>query len=235
MNLDEPLRTISGALAGAEGRAVPIGSARWHVLFGDKQRPLLMPADAYRFQAQGLRYFVGNRLKALYAKTLLKANSLIPNAGFLPEFRLPRGRRSIFPCALPVREPSHSAIQIGTSGPYQKASMLLMSERGEALALAKVAMVPSADRMVTIEANWLKDLADLHNLTGQVPRLLAEGAALNGRRYLVTTLAPSTKITSAFTPAHARFLGAIGRARLDIMRRLAVSIWNRRLHSSSRT
>jgi hypothetical protein len=40
----------------------------------------------------------------------------------------------------------------------------------------------------------------------------------NGRRYLVTTLAPSTRTTQAFTPAHIRFLRALGRVRLDAVK-----------------
>lgn len=218
MNLEEPLRNISSALSEPGGRATPIGPGRWHVLFSGRQRPLLVPAERYRLQERCLRYFVGSGLKALYARTLLKLNSLVPTAGLLPEFRLPHPPRSGLPGALPIDEPAHAAIQIGTQGPYQKASVLLVSEEGEGLALAKVAMVPSADRMVGVEARWLKQLERLETLADQVPRLLAQGRALNGRRYLVTNLAPSTKATSAFTPAHARFLGALGRARQDTAR-----------------
>jgi hypothetical protein len=218
VNLEEPLLTISSALAEPPARSMPIGPGRWHVLFGGRQRPLLVPASRYHLQERCLQYFVGGGLKALYARTLLKLNALVPTAGLLPEFRLPPPPGSGLPCDLSLHEPSHAAIQIGTEGPYQKASMLLVSDGGDGLALAKVAMVPTADRMVGVEARWLKNLEQLGTLSGQVPRLLAEGRALNGRRYLVTDLAPSTQATSAFTPAHARFLGALGRTRVDTAR-----------------
>jgi hypothetical protein len=216
VNISEPLRTISSALATPDGCALPVvGHGRWHVLFGGRQRPLLMPAAARELQEQGLRYFVGDSWKAFYARSLLRMNALLPGAGLLPEFRLPRApRRFKSACSLPLSVPAHAAIQIGTSGPYQKASLLLMSEAAEPMALAKMAMVDTADPMVTAEAGWLRQLEDLRLLAGQVPRLVTEGAALNGRRYLVTTLAPSTRATSRFTAAHARFLGDLGRARL---------------------
>lgn len=218
MNIDEPLRAISSALVEPGGQELSIGSDRWHVLFGDRQRPLLMPVASYHFQKRCLPFFIGNRLKALYAQALLKANSLLPDAGLLPEFRLPRSRRGLKNFRFPSCRPSHAAIQIGTSGPYQKASVLLMSEDGDGLALAKVAMVPGADQMVAAEADWLRQLKKTRKLAGYVPQLLGEGKVLNGRRYLVTTLAPSTRTTNAFTSAHIRFLGILAHTRKDTMR-----------------
>jgi phosphotransferase family enzyme len=217
MKLDEPLRAIASALGEPNGRALPIGPGRWHVLFSGRPRPLLMPEAGYRFQKECLRYFVGNRPKALYAQALLKANTLFPGAGLLPEFRLPRSKRGASPCDLPIRRPSHAAIQIGSPGPYQKASLLMMSDHGHGLALAKLALVPTADHRVAAEADWLRVLKSIPKLADQVPGLLAEGATLNGRRYLVTTLSPSTDMTNEFTPAHLSFLNTLGRARLDTM------------------
>lgn len=217
MKLEESVHALSTTPAGPVRRVLPLWPQRWHVLFGGKQRTLWLPAGAYRFQTQCLRYFVANPLKALYAKTLLRMNALIPAAGMVPELRLPRAMRSVLSFELPVNGPWRAAIQIGTEGPYQKASVLFLSAHGEALALAKVAMAPSADPMVRAEARWLKELTDLRELSGQVPRLLAEGATLNGRRYLLTTLAPSTRQSSALTSAHLRFLEALGRARLNTL------------------
>lgn len=219
MNLDQPLHAISSALSDPDGQSPPIGPGRWHVLFGDRQRPLLMPAASYRLQKKCLEYFiVDNHLKSLCARALLKANSMMPHAGLLPEFRLPRARRATLPCELPFREPSIAVIQIGTSGPYQKASVLLMSERGQALAMAKIAMMRSADGRVTAEAGWLKRLAVVPKLAGRVPRLLAEGKLASGRRYLVCTLAPTMATINTFTPAHGRFLGVLGRTQLEVLK-----------------
>jgi hypothetical protein len=217
MKLDESMQPVLRRPVGPERRVLPLWPERWYVLFGDRQRPLWLQPGGYRFQTRCLRYFVSNPYKALYAKTLLAVNALVPGAGILPELRLPRAMRSILSFELPVSEPWHAAIQIGTAGPYQKASVLLTSARGEGLALAKVAMAQTADPMVKLEAGWLRELAGLRQLADQVPRLMAEGATLNGRRYLVTTLAPATRQSSALTSAHARFLEALGRARLDTL------------------
>jgi hypothetical protein len=213
--LDEPLRTLSGALAATDGRSLAAGERRWHVLFGARARPLLMPAEDYRLQARCLGYFVRGRLKAWYAKALLRANAALPRARLLPEFALPWARPEALACELPIGTPAHTAIQIGIVGPYQKASLLLVSAGGDGLALAKVAMVASADRMVAAEAAWLRALAPVAALAGQVPRLLGDGAAPNGRRYLVTSLAPSTATTTAFTPAHTGFLRALAGVRRE--------------------
>lgn len=216
MNLDQPLRVIASAVAEPGKPGLPIAPGRWHVLFGGRQRPLLMPTAAYRQQKQWLPFFVGGRSKSLYARTLLKLNSLLPAIGLLPEFQVQRAKDAGHDRETPAG--LQSVIQIGTTGPYQKASVLLISERGEGLALAKVALVPSADDMVVAEANWLREVARLDRFAGQVPQLLADGAVANGRRYLVTSLAPGTQVTTDFTPAHARFLGRLGRSRMEIMR-----------------
>jgi hypothetical protein len=217
MKLHAPLQTLARALADRRGQALPAGSGRWYVLFTGGQRPLLMPAGPYGFQKKCLRYFVADRARAVWARALLKANAVLPAAGLLREFRLPQADRSAFHCELSIRRPSHVAVQIGTTGPYQKASLLLLSERGEGLALAKLALAASADQMVKIEADWLGDLAGIPELAAHVPQLLAEGWTVNGRRYLVTSLAPSTAVTRDFTPAHAEFLGKLGRSRLETM------------------
>lgn len=216
MNLEQPLRAISSVLAESGRLGLPIAPGRWHVLFGGRQRPLLMPTGTYQQQKQLLPYFVGGRLKSLYARVLLKLNSLLPRGGFLPRFQVPRAVNVGGVCEAPAG--LRAAIQIGTTGPYQKASALLVSERGEGLALAKIALVPSADAMVVAEANWLRELTGLGSLAGQVPQLLDEGAVANGRRYVVTSLAPSTLVTTDFTPAHAGFLRRLGRSRMEIMR-----------------
>src|SRR6185436_2343628 len=42
-------------------------------------------------------------------------------------------------------------------------------------------------------------------------------AASNGRRYVVSTLAPAHASTRQFSAAHAAFLSALGRVRRDVM------------------
>ncbi|MGE5131175.1 MAG: hypothetical protein ACM3IK_16195 [Sphingomonadaceae bacterium] len=194
---------------------MPNRARRWHLLFGGRDRPMLIPAGAYAMQRACLRHFLGDRRAAWVGSALLKANALWPGAGLLPEVRLHKGRPGI-DGALAAREPAYVAFQVGTPGPHQKASALYLTESGEGIALAKTAMASSADATVRREAGWLEMLPSIEPLAGQVPRLLDEGVTPEGRRYLVVSAAPSTGTSFTFTPAHARFLGALGRARLEI-------------------
>jgi Phosphotransferase enzyme family len=187
------------------------------VLFGDKDQPLLVPVRANGTQRWHLPALVGSGWKALHAQTLLQLNAAFPRAGLLPEFRSMEGGHGFFLSQSSFGCPSQTVIQIGRPGPNQTATLLLVSERGDHIALAKVAMVPSADKRLTAESKWLRELEAAPELDDQLPRLLAEGVAPNGRRYLVTTLAPTARTTKAFTPAHAAFLGALGRAGQEVM------------------
>jgi len=214
MILDEALSSVSGVLA-ESGRIGPVvGPGRWHVLFGGRQRPLLMPPGTYRLQKQWLSYFIGDRMRSAYAQASLTLNAILP--GVLPNFQ-PQGAQDTDRNA-DVSLGALAAIQIGTSGPYQKACALLTSDSGKALAVAKIALVPGADAMVSSEASWLRLLEAVDPLAGEVPQLLAEGSLANGRRYLVMSLAPSKLVTTVFTPDHARFLTRLGRSRMEVMR-----------------
>jgi hypothetical protein len=218
MNLEQPLRrALLGEQVKPGAWAIPLGAGRWHVLFAGERRPLLVPVAGWRFQDRSLSYFVPGGWKALYGRGLLLANSALPAAGLLPEFSLGEGVRGFLSDPAPLGQSAHTAIQIGAAGPHQKAAVVLLTERGEGHAIAKLAMVPGADRKITAEARWLVEFESVPELENQVPRLINEGAAPNGRRYLSMTLAPGTRSTKAFTAAHAAFLGALGRVSRDIM------------------
>lgn len=79
--------------------------------------------------------------------------------------------------------------------------------------LVKTAANEPGDRQVVREAQWLRQLAAVRELEGQVPRLLDEGTNPLGRRYLVMSVAHGTGETRAFTPGHERFLASLGKAR----------------------
>lgn len=81
------------------------------------------------------------------------------------------------------------------------------------LSLVKTATDEHADRLLEREARWLRELEAVPQLEGQVPRLLKEGTASGGRRYLVLSVAPGKSETRAFTVDHARFLARLGKAR----------------------
>lgn len=80
-------------------------------------------------------------------------------------------------------------------------------------ALLKTAADDSGDRQLAREAQWLRELAPVRELAGQVPRLLEEGINAAGRRYLVMSVAQATGETRAFTPGHGRFLASLGKTR----------------------
>jgi hypothetical protein len=80
-------------------------------------------------------------------------------------------------------------------------------------ALMKTAADAPGDRQLAREAQWLRELADVRDLEGQVPRLLEEGTNAEGRRFLVMSVAQGLGETRAFTPGHERFLASLGKAR----------------------
>jgi hypothetical protein len=208
---------LAGGLAGGK-LALPLGPGRWHVLFGGRPRPLLVPATGLSVQRHCLRHFIAKPLHRLAADLLLRLNARLP-VELLPELRSSRsvcdaraaGRNG----ASMLRAPC-AAIQIGTPGAYQKAAALLMTEAGRPFALAKIALQRRADLAIETETRWLRALAQVQELEGQVPRLLEEGTTEAGRRYLITSLAPSTAATREFTPRHARFLAALRRVSLKV-------------------
>lgn len=165
-------------------------------------------------QRECLRHFVGERRLGWVARVLLKVNALWPAEGLLPEVQLRNGHDRCQE-GMALGEPGHVAFQIGTPGPYQKASALYVTAQGEGVALAKTAMTPTADAMVRGEAAWLEVLAGIDTLANQVPLLHGEGQTAEGRQYLVTSVAPSTRSCATFGAAHERFLGTLGRARLE--------------------
>lgn len=80
--------------------------------------------------------------------------------------------------------------------------------------LVKKASDAQADRLLAREAQWLRELEEVPELEGHVPRLLDEGlTSPEGRRFLVMTMVPPRGETRAFTADHARFLASLGKAR----------------------
>jgi hypothetical protein len=215
VNHQQTLHAVPGSPGPVAHWGIPLGPGRWHVLFPE-EKPLLVPTDPRASQWRHLTVFL-NRWQILRAQALLKLESLFPRAGLLPEFHSKEGGHASFLDRLPHSAPPLTLIQIGWTGPNQSAALLLVAETGESIALAKVAMVPTADKLLAAEAGWLRELESATELDHLVPRLVAEGVASNGRRYLVTSLAPNNRTTTAFTPAHAAFLGALGHAGQEVM------------------
>jgi len=84
--------------------------------------------------------------------------------------------------------------------------------------LVKTAADEQAEKLLVREARWLRELEEVQELEGQVPRVLEEGTAPGGHRYLVISMLPvgrnSGGETRAFTGDHAKFLASLRKARL---------------------
>jgi hypothetical protein len=80
--------------------------------------------------------------------------------------------------------------------------------------LVKTAADEQAEQLLAREARWLRELEEVRELEGQVPRVLDEGTGPGGRRYLVISMFPAHGETRAFTADHARFLTSLRKARL---------------------
>jgi hypothetical protein len=79
--------------------------------------------------------------------------------------------------------------------------------------LVKTATDPHGDLALAREAQWLRELEEVSELDGQVPRLLEEGTNGDGRHYLRMSITPAHGETRAFTSDHARFLANLGKVR----------------------
>jgi hypothetical protein len=81
------------------------------------------------------------------------------------------------------------------------------------LRLVKTARDADAAKRLAREALWLRELAGVRSLEGQLPRLIEQGMDAQGKPYLVLGIQANPGETRAFTPGHARFLAALGKAR----------------------
>lgn len=79
--------------------------------------------------------------------------------------------------------------------------------------LVKTAADATGAQQLAREALWLRELAHMPELEGQVPRLLDEGVDAQGRHYLVVSVAEGSGETREFTPGHERFLASLGKVR----------------------
>lgn len=208
-------KAARSAAGGAPACVLPLWPERWQVVLADPLHPVWVSSGEASSCRRCLRYFIASPWRALHSEALLHLNRVMPRAGILAEMRLPRAMRRMLSFELPLRGNWRAAIRIGTAGPRQRASVVLATDAGEGIAFAKVAMTPLADARVSAEADNLRRLAGAGRLAGRIPRLLADGTTAGGRRYFVTTLAPSAERSNSLTPAHVRFLALLGRAHLE--------------------
>lgn len=221
MRLSESWRTIGDSLV-IDGGVQPWSSVdelaptwaqrarSWRVLFGDSPRSLVVPSQDRHAQRSSVKFFITHPLNRLYARMLLRSNRLLRR---LPELTLPPLDGPTLLDELPLPKAAQVAFQIGTPGPYQKVSMLIMADNGKPVTLTKIALKQSADDMVSRESRWLRELGHHERLQHQVPRLLTHGSVRNGRGYLSLSVAQGSATTRVFTRAHATFLSELARVR----------------------
>lgn len=202
MNVQNAAGTVSTLFgAGAD--------SRWVLLYGRKPRALLVPAHSLAVQRRCVRAF-RRGLGALAGELALLLGRVTPGLPVPRPFDASGAARASWVSGLDGA--TAAAVQLGTPGPYQKATVLLLNDQGEAIGFAKVAMGARADRMVSREAGWLRRLGSSRLTAACLPTLLAEGHTDAGRRFLVTDLGPAGANGSAFIGPMQWFLAALGHA-----------------------
>jgi hypothetical protein len=207
MNMAESLHRLTECMSPQPLAADAPASGRWHALFSDRPRPLLLPAQNRRARRSGVRFFLPQLWRQCYARARLHAHDLFGARARLPVLELPA---SALTDHLDITESPQLAFLIGTPGPYQKASILVMSLQGDPLAMVKIAMGSDANAMINAEAYWLRTLHAHAELQACVPELLQEGRTRNGCRFFAQSIVKGRPDTGAFTAAHADFLRRLG-------------------------
>jgi hypothetical protein len=214
MNLAESWQRLSECMVPADATPSARRNSRpagmWHALFSNRPRPLLLPVHNRRARRSGVRFFLPLLWHRCYAHLRLQAHDLFGARARLPLLALPATDTPTLSDRLAITEAPQLAFLIGTPGPYQKASMLMMSPRGEPLSLVKIALGDSASAMVRSEAAWLANLNKYDALAGNVPQLLRASRAGNGYDYIAQSIVGGRPCSGAFTAAHADFLRRLG-------------------------
>lgn len=113
-----------------------------------------------------------------------------------------------------VTEPAVAGvISMGTPGPYNKQTIVLLDRSGAAKAIAKCALSPAARKLLENEAHWLQWLAAQPALVGSIPRLLAQ-AEVEEALVILQSPGAGRQCHGALQPLHVRFLAELHRASL---------------------
>lgn len=186
----------------------------WQALFSNRARPLLLPLHNRHARKNGVRFFLPQVWRKCYANLRLRAHDYLGQRARLPLLTLTNATATLVDeLALPgatQRDSPQLAFLIGTPGPYQKASMLVMSPQGDPQSLVKIALGDHANAMVKNEAAWLRTLSTHAATADSVPQLLRAGRTENGFRYVAQSIVGGKVGSSVFTPLHADFLRRLG-------------------------
>lgn len=230
MNGQSAIGTVSTLFTPSVARAG--AHSRWLLLYGRRPRYLLVPHHNLAVQRRCVRTF-RHGVGAMAGELTLGLQRLLPRWSAPLRFEAPAAARAQWLEDVPLPGLAHAAVQVGTPGPFQKASVLLLDRDGQTLGLAKVAMGARADAMVKRERLWLAWLASVESLQHRTPGLLARGRTGAGRQFLVTDLGPAERGAAQFGPAQQEFLTSLAHASVQ-HRPFLGSKAHRRIHTGLR-
>lgn len=178
---------------------------------------LFLPLASQQVQEYCLRFFLGKRWQRFTSLVYLVIGYWFGLVGFLPKVSsddidaLFSGTLSSVRLLCPDTFP-HFAFQIGSYGPFQKISVLALSDDCNSHVYIKFALRESADRAISNEVNWLKYMEAFPTLKDSVPALLGFGHLSSGRPYLITSVSSVMETVTDFTVQHEQFLMELGHA-----------------------
>lgn len=193
----------------------PGDSMAWKVLYAGRRQPLLVPLSLSQARS-AITVFVRNPLLRYWGLFMLTLDHWLPRARFLPVVRLQHfpGKRIFGNDGL-----ADIALFCGSPGPLQKLTIYCPGPNGEAGAVAKLAMAPSANRAIVRESLWLGTLGSDPALAEFLPQLLQDGTLPCGLKYFVMQTLPFGTLSTKFGPHHFDFL------RLLAKRQPAFYVW----------
>ena len=193
------------------------GSLRHGPLWLDLRhhRRILLPLANRTVQEYCLQFFIWGRWHRLFTRLGLMAGRWSGLMSLFPKLNAEQMSASFGDALsslaqLPPTDQPYLAVRIGSPGPYQKASVLTVSNDGTGQSFIKLALRASADRTIAQENVWLEKLAAIPAVSSRVPTLLQTGNLPSGRAFLKTSVSPTLGTRSDFTKQHELFLADLG-------------------------
>lgn len=186
----------------------------WRLIFATRDRPVAVPAFHRAARRQSIAFFLPRLAHRGYAHAVTAMAgrfAIAPTLEFAPGAR----PRPLAPAARPATgDVAEVSFRVGTPGPHQKVSLLMMRDDGVPLCVAKVASSPSANDTIEAESRWLAILDRHAVLRGCVPRLLDQGMLEHGKRFLVSSALVGAPGRGRLSAGHESFLRALSRVRV---------------------
>lgn len=99
-----------------------------------------------------------------------------------------------------------SIVSVGTPGPYNKHTVLLVDANGFPLSLAKVASTPAAVTLLENEAHWLTYLGGSNNLKDRIPDFAGSQHFSSGSFVLLQSIGIGSQAGNPLQEEHVRFI-----------------------------